>query len=70
MPNNFSNLTWCFHVFTNDVDIYTSNLMKALLLFMQYAQDVGTARLTLEVDGADGTEFICDNLLAIGPFPV
>lgn len=44
--------------------------MKALLLFMQYAQDVGTARLTLEVDGADGTEFICDNLLAIGPFPV
>lgn len=60
--------SWTFHVFSDCIDEYTQDLMRALSLFMQYAQNTGKARLVLMVEASDN-EIIYDNLLAIGDFP-
>lgn len=61
--------SWYFHVFTDNVDTHTHDIMIALSTFMQYAQDVGRARLVLEVEDNNEEELIYDNLLAVGDLP-
>jgi hypothetical protein len=59
-----------FHVFTNNLDEHTNDLLAALTLFRTWKREVGCARLYLEVyDDPESEPILEDCLLSFGEYP-